>query len=50
MLDRLPKEQEDGFIPLAGQSLRAVSTFHAVEFSKTTPAQTVLVLRPTKSL
>ena len=32
------KGKEDGFIPLAGQSLRAVSTFHAVEFSKTAPA------------
>jgi len=42
MLDRLPKEKKTGSYPLAAgvckQSRpREVSTFHAVEFSKTTP-------------
>jgi hypothetical protein len=47
-----PKEQEDGFMsPRRHSKLspRGVSTFHAVEFSKTTPAQTVLVLRQQKT-
>ena len=43
MLDRLPKEKEDGFISPRRCSYeqsrpREVSTFHAVEFSKTAPA------------
>src|SRR4029079_5825808 len=47
---RLPKEKKTGSFPLAGLRPRGVSTFHAVEFSKTTPTLAGLALRPTKSL
>jgi len=45
------RKKKTGSFLLAGLRLRGVSTFHAVEFSKTTPAPgSSLALRPTKSL